>query len=84
MIVGTPCISSYVGGIPEYLQHNVNGLLYRFEEYEILASHIIKIFYNPAFASGIALNGRAFMRDSRNASNLKKELLWIYEKVSNK
>lgn len=84
MIVGTPCISSYVGGIPEYLQHNVNGLLYRFEEYEILASHIIKIFDNPAFASGIALNGRAFMRDSRNASNLKKELLWIYEKVCNK
>jgi len=83
MIVGMPCISSYVGGIPEYLQHNANGLLYRFEDYEILASHIIKIFDDIIFASKMALNGRISMRNSRNANNIKEELLGIYNNVLN-
>lgn len=81
MIVGTPCISSFVGGISEYLKHNVNGLIYRFEDYEILASHIIKIFEDSSFANDISLNGRNTMRNSRNTNNLKEELLGIYQKV---
>ena len=27
MIVGMPCVSSYVGGVPEYVRHGENGLL---------------------------------------------------------
>jgi glycosyltransferase involved in cell wall biosynthesis len=83
MIVGIPCISSFVGGIPEYLHHNVNGLLYRFEDYEILAFNIIKIFDDIIFASKIALNGRITMRNSRNANNIKEEFLGIYNNVLN-
>lgn len=81
MIVGTPCVSSYVGGIPEYLSHNVNGLLYRFEEYEILAAHIIKIFDDNSFAMLLSADAKKTMRDSRNSINLKEELLEIYQKV---
>ena len=81
MIVGTPCVSSYVGGIPEYLFHNVNGLLYRFDEHEILAAHIIKIFDDNSFASFIGSNAKKAMRDSRKSENLKEELLEIYQKV---
>lgn len=81
MVVGTPCISSYVGGIPEYLSHNVNGLLYRFEEHEILAAHIIKIFNENSFAMLLGSNAKKTMRDSRNSINLKEELLDIYQKV---
>ena len=40
MIVGTPSIASFVGGIPEVVTHGENGLLYRFEEYEMLAEYI--------------------------------------------
>jgi glycosyltransferase involved in cell wall biosynthesis len=83
MIVGTPCVSSYVGGIPEYLSHNVNGLLYRFDEHEILAAHIIKIFEDNSFAKLIGSNAKKAMRDSRKAINLKEELLEIYQKVLN-
>jgi len=81
MIVGVPCVSSYVGGIPEYLTHNVNGLVYRFEEQEILSAHIIKLFQNPSFAEKIALNARTGMRNSRQSSNLKEELLTVYKNV---
>lgn len=81
MIVGTPCISSYVGGVPEYVEHNKNGLLYRFEEYEVLAACILKIFGNPKFAAEIASNASSNIRHSRNAVNLKNELTTIYRQI---
>jgi glycosyltransferase involved in cell wall biosynthesis len=81
MIVGVPCVSSYVGGIPEYLTHNVNGLLYRFEEQEILSAHIIKLFQDTSLAEKISLNAKTAMRNSRKSSNLKEELLTIYKNV---
>ena len=37
MMVGTPSIATFVGGVPEYVRHGENGFLYRFEEYEIMA-----------------------------------------------
>lgn len=48
MTVGTPCISSYVGGIPEYLHHKVNGFLYRYEDYRSLAARIMDLFRAPS------------------------------------
>lgn len=81
MIVGVPCIASYVGGVPEYLQHNRNGLLYRFEEYEVLAAHILTLFDNPQFAAEIASKAGSDMRQSRNAVNLKNELATIYRQI---
>ncbi|MGA2915473.1 MAG: glycosyltransferase [Sedimentisphaerales bacterium] len=81
MIVGTPCISSYVGGVPEYVEHNRNGLLYRFEEYEVLAAHILKVFSDPKFAAEIASNASSDMRKSRNGVNLKNELTTIYQQI---
>lgn len=86
MIVGAPCISSYIGGVPEYLTHNSNGLLYRFEEYEILAEHIIKIFSDLNYASKIALNGKSMMRSTRKSNHLRTDFLNIYNdilKISN-
>lgn len=81
MIVGTPCISSYVGGVPEYLTHNFNGLLYRFEEHEILAEHIIKVFSDLKFASEIASNGKSMMRSSRNSAKLSNDFIDIYKSI---
>jgi len=44
MCVGVPCIASYVGGVPEYAINDVNCLLYRYEDYEVLAQHIMNLF----------------------------------------
>lgn len=81
MTVGVPCISTFVGGVPEYLKHNSNGLLYRFEEFEMLAYNIIKIFENKEFAHNVALSGRNSMRNSRNPNNIKNDFLDIYNKL---
>lgn len=44
LTVGTPSVAAYVGGIPEYAINEYNCLLYRFEDYEVLASKIIRLF----------------------------------------
>lgn len=44
MTVGTPCVASYVGGVPEYAINGENCLLYRYEDYEVLAQNICDIF----------------------------------------
>jgi glycosyltransferase involved in cell wall biosynthesis len=57
MMVGTPCVASAVGGIPEYVRHGENGFLYRFEEYEIMAGYIEKLFENDALAKRLSKTG---------------------------
>lgn len=44
MCVGVPCISTICGNVTDYLNHGKNGFLYRFEEYEVLAEYINKVF----------------------------------------
>lgn len=43
-ILGTPVISSYVGGVPNMIEEGRTGFLYRFEETNTLAYLIYKVF----------------------------------------
>ncbi len=81
MIVGTPCVASYVGGIPEYLTHEEQGLLYRFEEWEMLADHLCALFSDPKHAARLGERASQTMRSMRPAGNLRERLVSIYEKV---
>ena len=42
-ILGVPCVASYVGGIPDMMRGNEDNL-YRFEEVEMLAEKVCRIF----------------------------------------
>lgn len=55
-IIGTPLVASYVGGIPDMVKDYETGLLYRFEEYEILAYKIMEIFDNDELALRLSEN----------------------------
>lgn len=62
MMVGTPCVASSVGGVPEYVTHGENGLLYRFEEYDILAMHIKRLFEDDTLSGRLSANAKESMR----------------------
>jgi len=83
MTVGTPCIASYVGGIPEYVTHYENGLLYRFEEYEMLAFFIQKLFSDDNLAQRISNNGRSTIRRIHDSSLISQQLVDIYQRILN-
>jgi glycosyltransferase involved in cell wall biosynthesis len=41
---GTPTIASDVGGNPELIHHDQNGLLYKYSDSEKLAEHIVRLY----------------------------------------
>jgi len=81
MILGVPCVASYVGGIPDMLQHREEGFLYPVDAPYMLAHYVKKIFQDYQLASRISLKARekALQRHDRDA-NLHC-LLEIYHHV---
>lgn len=59
-VLGTPAIGSYVGGVPEFMK-GADVLLYRFEEYEMLADKIKLLF--SIYDSGNELKEIKALRD---------------------
>jgi glycosyltransferase involved in cell wall biosynthesis len=80
-LLGVPCIASYVGGVSDLIKDNETGMLYRFEEIEMLADAVCKVFSNDDFADKLSKNEKkaALVRhDSRlNAQQLSS----IYKKI---
>lgn len=84
-LLGVPCISSICGGTTDFIENNIDGFLYRCEEYEQLAQRIIKVFNlkeNISNISSKAIN-KATNRHDRDKN--AKELLNIFSHIiSNK
>ena len=81
MMVGAPCISSIVGGIPEYAVHGKNALLYRFEEYELLAEYICQVFESKELAIKISSNAKDSIIRSHVNNHIDKIIVKIYEEI---
>lgn len=81
MMVGVPSVASDVGGIPEYIDHGHNGLLYRFEEYELLAEHISAIFESDDLAQKLSEAGRQNMTSLHASNDIYATICGIYEKI---
>lgn len=81
MTVGVPSIASNVGGISEYLTDGYNGLLYRFEEYEMLAELINTVFSSDILANKLS---RHSIESSQGIDNSYNDILRIYTKIINK
>ncbi len=47
-----------VGGIPDMVDHGKSGLLYRFEEFEMLAYNIKRIFEDDDLALTLSVGGK--------------------------
>jgi glycosyltransferase involved in cell wall biosynthesis len=56
-LIGVPCISSYVGGVADMIDESKTGLMYRFEEFEMLSDNIRKIFSDDSLALYLSENG---------------------------
>ena len=78
-ILGVPSIASYVGGIPDFIPNSNCGELYRFEEYEMLASSICKLFERSASIDNSEMRRIASMRHNRK--NNAQRLIEIYKVV---
>lgn len=81
MMVGVPSVASDVGGIPEYIENGRNGLLYRFEEYELLASCISTIFESDELAVRIGKAGHLDMKKLHGTTDIYVTMCNIYNRI---
>ncbi len=81
MAVGVPSVASAVGGVPEYVEHGENGLLYRFEEYDVLAGHIAQLFENPDLGDALSQNARKDMKKLHADTDMYRTVVGVYEEL---
>jgi glycosyltransferase involved in cell wall biosynthesis len=82
-IIGTPCVASFVGGVPDMIEDGKTGLLYRFEEYVMLANNILRIFRDNSLATRLSENSMkvANLRHDRDA--IRSQIIEIYSQIIN-
>ncbi|MBQ7172518.1 MAG: glycosyltransferase [Clostridia bacterium] len=81
MMVGVPSVASIVGGVPEYVSHGEDGFLYRFEEYEIMAGYVRRLFEDDALAEHFSGAGREKMLALHGESATSDVILNIYREI---
>lgn len=81
-LLGTPVIASYVGGNMDMMPFPLNKLMYRFEEFEVLAQRIIEVFEQDDWEDYTATSQHvARIRHDKNA--IVRDILNIYSKIYN-
>lgn len=81
-MTGIPVIASYVGGMMDLVDDGVTGLLYRFEEIEMLADKICRIFADDDLAVTLSRNARAAASVRHDREAIARSLWQIYQTVS--
>jgi glycosyltransferase involved in cell wall biosynthesis len=80
-LLGVPCIASYVGGVPDMIRNEESGFLYRFEEIEMLANLVCKVFKDIQGNSSIS-DCEISTASRRHDREINKEnLLGIYRSL---
>ena len=82
-LVGVPCIASYVGGVVDRIEHGVDGFLYNFAEYNILAYYICLLFENIELAKSISIMASKNASATNNSKANVDSLIKIYGDVIN-
>lgn len=80
-IVGTPTIASFVGGNMDMLKHNEEGFLYCYNEPNMLAEYISRIFDSDELAESFSRNGMNTARKRHDPEILERQLIDIYNCV---
>lgn len=82
-LLGTPCISTYVGGSMDMIESGSTGILYRFEEVELLAKYICDLFEDRDKVLKLSLNSRKVANVRHNKKVNANNLYEIYKSIIN-
>ena len=82
MWLGVPCVCSYVGGAMQFAKENEEAVFYRFEEPEILAHELDRIWSDDDLAKKLSENGRARAAKFENFNDVYLRYKEIYQKLA--
>lgn len=81
MMVGTPCVASYVGGVPDMAKDNEEALLYRNDDPTLMAWHIKRVFDNDELALSLSEKGKVKARCTHDAKKNAEQLMRVYRDI---
>jgi len=81
MATGKPVIASNVGGIPDAVKHNVNGLLVEQKSPERLAAAICRVFSDKGLAKRLSAAGREFVAEEISYEAIVNNFLGAYDRM---
>jgi glycosyltransferase involved in cell wall biosynthesis len=79
--LGAPSIASYVGGTPDMVVDGQTGLLFRFEEVEMLAESIRRIFTDDQLALRLSKGGIKAAAKWHNRNESLGKTIQIYHEI---
>lgn len=82
MLIGTPSVVSYVGGIGSRIEHNVEGILYPHDEPNLLAYYICKLFENKNnLCEKISVRGSRRIKEANDSEINVERTMKVYESL---
>lgn len=83
MILGVPCVASFVGGIPDMLLDKHEGFLYQHDAPYMLAHYLCEIFANDQLALKLSANARQRALITHDKFTNTNRLLQRYNEILN-
>ena len=84
MATGLPVVASYVGGIPELIDHGVNGLLVAPMSGAEIKDAILKLLQNPNLRQKMGEIARQKFEAHFSLSQMVKNYLEVYDRALKK
>ena len=81
MMVGTPCVASWVGGVPDMVTDGEEALLYRDDDPVMLAWRIRQIFENDELAAALSEKAKRRARLTHDRKQNAAQLAHIYHSI---
>lgn len=81
MLLGMPCIASYVGGIPSLIEDGVSGILVPVNEPYYLAEKIISLSKNKDFQLHLSEAASIKAMERHSSVNIENELISAYKQI---
>lgn len=81
MLIGTPCVSSYVGGAPDMATDGIEALFYRNDDPALLAWNIKRIFDNDELARNLSENAHKRAMATHDPEKNAEQLYQVYQEI---
>lgn len=82
MMVGTPSVSSFTGGVPSMASDEVDVLMYRADDPAMLAMQIKRLFDDPALCGRLSASARKRARTTHDPEANVQALVAAYDRIS--
>jgi glycosyltransferase involved in cell wall biosynthesis len=81
MILGMPCISTFVGGVGSLITDKVNGILIQSGDPWCMAGAILELLSNQDFAEKLGNNARNLALQRHDRERITQGLINIYNNI---